>query len=139
MWAALLTAFIALVFLYIVLGKRPFGVQLTTLIVYTCVVFFFIFFKTRLGDGNGLRNEAVRRCIPRLLAIHVSFLALVFTIQTSALALEPRLSSWWLEENAKRMTPFQQALFIVCATAGLIQVSLSRRILRSSREATSAD
>jgi len=129
-WIALMAAFIA----YIFLSNEPFGIQLATLITYTLIVFCFVFIPSRLGGGFGLRSHAVRQCTPRLLRIHLVFLTLIFLVQTSAFALRPKLSNWWLQEGVKHDSLYSETLIIILLVTGMIQILLSRKILSRSHE-----
>jgi len=129
-WTAGMAASIAILLLYILLGDEPFGIQFATLITYTLVVFYYVFLNTRLGVGFDLRSDAVRRRIPHLLAIHLVFLTAIFAIQTAAFALKPKLSNWWLKEGAKHQSPYSEAILVICVIVGMMQILLSRRILK---------
>jgi amino acid transporter len=74
-----LVTIVSIFLLYVLLGDKPFGFQIATLIAYSVSVFTFVFFRWKgLNKAYSLRDKAVRRQIPRLLAIHGAFLVLVF-------------------------------------------------------------
>ncbi|MGB8761556.1 MAG: hypothetical protein WA811_10900 [Candidatus Sulfotelmatobacter sp.] len=104
--------------LFIVLGERPFGIQIATAIVYTYFAFWYVFFPTRGQlEKYSLRNKTVQRQIPRLLAIHCAFLILILLGQTVLFALKP-----WV-------------VIVSSVVVFFAQVLVSRRILsRSLRE-----
>ena len=117
--------------LFIVLGERPFGIQIATIVAYTYFAFWYVFFPTRgLLERYSLRNKAVRQQLPRLLAIHCTFLALIFLGQTMLFATRSRLPSYWLTEHGKRGgTLYEAVLLVPIVIVFFIQVLISRRIL----------
>jgi hypothetical protein len=123
--------------LFIALGERPFGIQIATAVTYTYFAFWYVFFPTRgLLDKYSLRNNAVQRQIPRLLAIHCALLISIFLGQTIWFAMKPRLLSYWLTEHGERGGTFYAGvMFGSVVVVFFTQVLISRRILsRSLRE-----
>jgi hypothetical protein len=106
-------AAIAAVVLFIALGDKPFGIQIATLIAYSGTAFFFVFCRSRGLRGYSLRNKAVQREIPRLLAIHAAFLVSIFIVQTSAFHLRSSLPSYLLTENRGRFANWSVRVLIV--------------------------
>lgn len=105
--------------LFIVLGDRPYGIQIATVIVYTYFAFWYVFFPTRgLLEKYSLRNKTVQQQIPRLLGIHCSLLILIFLGQTILFEMKPHLPGSWL------IIPFGIVFFT--------QVLISRWILSRS-------
>ena len=135
-WAIGFCTSIGILLLYMVFGERPFGIQLVTLIAYTIVVFFNLFCNTRFLRGFDFYSEARQKSTSRLLIIHVSFLILVFAIQTMVFKFGPKLPHWWIDEKGpKDDSPLQIALCIAVFSLGVIQVVWSRRILsRAEKE-----
>ena len=117
--------------LFVVLGHRPFGIQLTTVIVYTYFAFWYVFFPTRgLLEKYSLRNKVVQRQIPRLLAIHCAFLALILIGQTAVFAMKPHLPGYWLTERGKNHdTLYDLVPMVSYVIIFFTQVLISRRIL----------
>jgi hypothetical protein len=123
--------------LFIVLGERPFGIQIVTAITYTYFAFWYVFFPTRgLLEKYSLRNKAVQQQIPPLLAIHCAFLIWIFLSQTMWFAMKPRLPSYWLTEHGKRgVSLYAWVMIGSFVVVFFTQVLISRRILsRSLRE-----
>ncbi len=120
--------------LYIVLGERPFGIQIATLIAYTGGVFCLVFFRWRwLHEAYSLRKKEVQQQIPRLLAIHAAFLAFLFAVLTFAFFVRPHLPSYWLiERGVKHDSLFSDGLILICSLTGVTQVFISRSILSRS-------
>ncbi len=89
--------------LFIVLGGRRFGIQVASAIVYTYFVFWYVFFPTRgLLEKYSLRDKAVQRQIPLLLAIHCVFLISIVFGQTVWLGMKLRQSNRWITEHGTR-------------------------------------
>ena len=126
---------LALLSLYTVFGDTV-EIPAANLISYTAVVFWFVFMGSKwLGGGYSLRNKAVQRMIPRLLAIHVAFLVLVFAMQRTAFSLQSHLPNDWLVDRGKDPSWFVTGLMLIFLLAETAQVYLSRRILGRSLEA----
>jgi hypothetical protein len=120
--------------IFIVLGERPFGIQIATAIIYTYFAFWYVFFPTRgLLEQYSLRNKAVQQRIPLLLVIHCAFLISVCLGETIWFSVKPHLPSYWFAEHGKRGAPL-----VVIGSVTVVffaQVLISRRILsRSLRE-----
>ncbi len=123
--------------IFIVLGERPFGIQVATAIMYTYFAFWYVFFPTRgLLEQYSLRNKKVQQRIPLLLAVHCAFLVSVFLGETIWFSMKPHLPSYWFTEYGKRGGPLYVLVAIGFVTVVFFaQVLVSRRILsRSLRE-----
>jgi hypothetical protein len=120
--------------LFIVLGERPFGIQIATAITYTYFAFWYVFFPTRgLLEKYSLRNKTVLQQIPGLLAIHCAFLILICLRQTIWFAMKPRLPSYWLTEYGKEgWTWYALVMMGSLVLIFFSQVIISRRILSRS-------
>lgn len=124
--------------IFIILGERPFGIQIATAIIYTYFAFWYIFFPTRgLLEQYSLRNKAVRQRIPLLFLIHCAFLISVFLGETIWFSMGPaHLPSYWFTEHGKRGTPLYEWAVIGSLTIVFFaQVLISRRILSRSLRA----
>jgi hypothetical protein len=87
---------LAVLSLYTVFGDSV-GIPAANLISYTAVVFWFVFMGSKwLGAGYSLRDKAVQRMIPRLLAIHAVFLVLVFAGRPQRFPCSPvcQMNGW---------------------------------------------
>jgi hypothetical protein len=133
-------AFVSLL-AFIILGNKPHGFQIASLISYSCVVFVYTFFRTRgINTRHSLEDEYVQRCLPRLLVIHCIYLAAVYFIVDGALSIRPSMSAWWLTYSGnKGMPPFDFALFLGIGVIAISQVVLSRTILSRSKKELSSD
>ena len=117
--------------IFVVLGERPFGVQVASIIVYTYFAFWYIFFPTRgLLDQYSLHDKRVQRRIPLLMAIHCAFLVLMFVGETVWFSMKSHLPSYWFTEHGKRGRPLYVSVVIVSVTVVFFtEVLISRRIL----------
>jgi hypothetical protein len=126
--------------LFIVLMKRPYGLQAASAIVYTIFAVFFTFARTGTRTGKDLPPymftcPAVQPQFPRLLRRHLGFLVGLFALQTVALAARPNLPGWWNVEDRKGTTPFDLALILLCFALGYAQIFTNRSLLeRAHRE-----
>ena len=127
--------------LFLLLVRRPWGLQAASIITYTLFEVFFTFART--GGGISGPNvppfkftcPAVEPQIPRLLWRHVGFLAALFAIQTAMLASRTHLPDWWNTPDSKVATPFDGALLLLCLTLAWTQVRSNRSLLdRAHRE-----
>jgi hypothetical protein len=127
--------------LFLLLVRRPYGLQEASIISYTLFEVFFTFARTGGGPSGPdvppfmFTCPAVKPKIPRLLLRHLGFLVALFALQTSMLAVRPHLSGWWNIPDRKGSTPFDAALFLVCIGLAWAQVRSNRSLLdRAHRE-----
>ena len=125
--------------LFLLLMKRPYGIQAASTIPYTIFVVFFTFARTGTRTGKDLPPylftcPAVQPQFSRLLLLHLGFLVALFAMQTLALTIHPKLPDWWNVEG-RRGTLSEFALTILCVCLGYTQVFSNRRLLdRAHRE-----
>jgi hypothetical protein len=127
--------------LFLLLVKRPYGLQAASVIAYTIFAVFFTFARTGTRTGKDLPPymftcPAVQTQVSRLLWRHVGFLVSLVALQALALAIRPNLPDWW--NTDRRGTPFEIALLFLCVGLGYTQVFTNRRLLdRAHREFSS--
>ena len=134
-WLGIVSGSMAVLLLLILIGDKPYGIQITTLIGDTGFVFFLVFCDSRAYKGYSLRLTAVRKKIPTLLAIHAAFLLFIFVALTAALSVRPHLSSSWLITTGKRDSWFDVLLMVIGVTIYVSQTQISRKILSRSIDA----
>jgi hypothetical protein len=134
-WLGLVSGSMAILFLLILIGDKPYGVQFTTLIGDTGFVYFLVFCDSRAYKGYSLRLTAVRKKIPTLLAIHAAFLLFIFVALTAALSVRSHLSSSWLITKGKRDSWFDVLLLVIGVTVYVSQTQICRKILSRSIDA----
>jgi hypothetical protein len=124
--------------LFLLLMKRPYGIQVASAIIYTIFVVFFTLASTGTKTGKDTPRymftcPAVQTQVPRLLWRHLGFLVALFALQSLALAVRPNLPDWW--NTDKKGTPFEIALALLCLGLAFTQIFANRRLLdRSHRE-----
>jgi hypothetical protein len=127
--------------LFLLLARRPWGLQEASIITYTLFEVFFTFART----GGGISGPdippfkftcpAVEPQIPRLLWRHVGFVVALFVLQTWLLAIHPHLPDWWNMQDRKGNTPFNGAFLLLCFGLAWTQVRTNRSLLdRAHRE-----
>ena len=127
--------------LFLVLMKRPYGLQAASAIVYTIFAVFFTFARTGTRGGKDLPPymftcPAVRPQFSRLLWRHLGFLVALFALQTVALTARPNLPDWW--NTGPKGSPFDIALMFLCLGLGYGEVFTNRSLLnRAHREFSS--
>lgn len=131
--------------LFLVLMKRPYGLQEASAVAYTLFVVFFTFASTGTRTGKDpsymFTCPAVQTQVSRLLWRHLGFLVALFAFQTLALTVRPNLPDWWNTESrgGRGGTPSEVALILLCIGLGYTQVFTNRRLLdRAHREFSSA-
>jgi hypothetical protein len=135
--AYIVGAFVA-VCLFVILGEKPFGIQIATVITYTHFVFWYVFFPTKgMLTQYSLRNKLVQRRLPFLLAIHGAFLISIIVVQTIWFAVKFKLPTYWLAERGRRgQSLYEWAMMLFFVALFFTQVWISRGILdRSLRPA----
>jgi hypothetical protein len=126
--------------LFLLLVKRPFGLQEASIITYTLFEVFFTFART--GGGISGPNvppfkftcPAVEPQIPRLLWRHLGFLIALLVLQTAMLAARPHLPYWWNIEDRKGGTPFDMAFLLLCFGLAWTQVRTNRALLNRAHK-----
>ena len=120
--------------LFIVLGEKPFGIQIATAITYTYFAFWYVFFPTRgLLEKYSLLNKRVQQQIPSLLAIHCAFLISILLGQTAWFAMKARPSHWLTERGKQGDTSYIGVMIGSIVVVFFTQVLISRRILSRTR------
>ncbi len=121
--------------LFIILTKRPYGIQEASAIAYSLFEVFFTFAATRGFRPFTFTCPAVHPQIPRLLVCHFGFLIGLFVLETATLAVGPNLPDWWNTPDRKGTTPFVFVLMLLCLGLGYAQVYTNRSLLdRAHRE-----
>jgi hypothetical protein len=127
--------------LFLLLAKRPYGLQEASIITYTLFEVFFTFAHTGGGITGGdvppfkFTCPAVEPQIPRLLWRHLGFLIALLVLQTAMLAIRPHLPYWWNIPDRKGGTNFGIALLLLCLGLAFTQALTNRSLLnRAHRE-----
>jgi hypothetical protein len=112
------------------LEYRPYGIQLTSILIYTAAVALYTFSRNRNGAQPFLLScPVVRSQLPRLIRRHLGFLAALFIAQTMALNLRPKLPAYWVTPSSKDSSPFALLLGVLCLGLGIVEVLTNRSLL----------
>jgi hypothetical protein len=131
-WLGIVSGGMALFWLAILIADKPFGLQIITLIGYTALVFFLVFFDSRAFKGYSLRVKAVQDKLPTLLTIHALFLLFVLVALTAALSVRPQVLSSFHITNRNKDNWFDYLLIIIGVIICMSETLISRRILSRS-------
>ena len=112
------------------LEYRPYGIQLTSIVMYTAAVALYTFSRNRNGAQPFLLScPVVRRQLSRLIRRHLGFLAALFLVQTTALAIRPSLPSYWVTPSSRDASPFTLILGVLCLCLAIVQTLTNRSLL----------
>ena len=112
------------------LEDRPFGIQFSSMVIYTAAVALYTFSRNRNGNQPFLLScPVVRGQLPRLIRRHLGFLVVLFIVQTEALKLRPGLPTNWITPSSKDASPFSISLGVFCLVLGIIQILTNRSLL----------
>ena len=123
------------------LEYRPYGIQFTSMVMYTAAVALYTFSRNRNGaQPFRLSCPVVRRQLPRLIRRHLGFLAALFIAQTTALKLRPNLPAHWVTPSSSRdASPFALTLGVLCLSLGVAQVLSNRSLLEDAHQSAQTD
>jgi hypothetical protein len=122
------------------LEYRPYGIQLTSMVVYTAAVALYTFSRNRNGAQPFLLScPVVRRQLPRLIRRHLGFLAALFIAQTTALNLRPKLPAHWVTPSSRNASPFTLILGVLCLCLAIVQTLTNRALLNRAHRSTQID
>ncbi|MGA9304400.1 MAG: hypothetical protein WBW31_03235 [Candidatus Sulfotelmatobacter sp.] len=112
------------------LEYRPYGVQLTSMLIYTAAVALYTFSRNRNGAQPFLLScPVVRRQLPRLIRRHLGFLAALFIAQTMALNFRPNLPAHFVTPSSRDASPFALTLGVLCLCLAIVQILTNRSML----------
>jgi hypothetical protein len=108
----------------------PYGIQLTSTLMYTAAVALYTFSRNRNGAQQFLLScPVVRRQLPRLIRRHLGFLAALFTAQTMALNFRRSLPAHWVTPSSRDASPFALILGVLCLCLAIVQILTNRSLL----------
>lgn len=121
---------------FISLEDYPFGIQIASVIAYSGVVYVYAFFRTRgINTKHSLGDFYVQRVLPRLLAIHGGYLAVLCAGESIAIWIRNGLSPWWTTSSDQRgMPPITFVQFLVFAAMAISEIWLCRTLLAKSKK-----
>lgn len=125
--------FLATMLVVIALRDHPFEIQIASMVVYTGLVFFFVFcdagpgwaIKAKGTKGFSRGETAVRQKLPLLVCIHAGSLVLLFAGVTGAMWLRPHTwFLWHLDPDY-----FDSILLFTGGAIAFAQIHFFRRLL----------
>jgi hypothetical protein len=139
-FALLFLTFIGGAIFLALLEDRPYGIQLTSMVIYTAAVALYTFSRNRNGAQPFLLScPVVRRQLPRLIRRHLGFLAALFIAQTTALKLRPNLPARWVMPSSRGASPFAIILGVLCLCLGVAEILSNRSLLEDAHLSTRTD
>lgn len=115
------------------LEDRPYGIQFTSMAMYSAAVALYTFSRNRNGAQPFLLScPVVRQQLPRLIRRHMCFLAALFVGQTTALKLRPNLPAHWVTPSSRDASPFALILGVLCLCLGAAQILSNRSLLEDA-------
>jgi hypothetical protein len=112
------------------LEYRPYGIQLTSMVIYTAAVALYTFSRNRNGAQPFLLScPVVRRQLPRLIRRHLGFLAALFIAQTTALNFRANLPAHFVTPSSRDASPFTLILGVFCLCLAIVQTLTNRSLL----------
>src|ERR1700722_1288649 len=141
-WLGIMVAASATFLLLILLGDRPFGIQIVSIVADTEFVVLLVFFDTSSWRGYSLHNRTVQQQLPHLLRIHSLFIGFIFGVLTIALSAIPHLPDTWFVENVvwyhnfvrHQASPFAFVLILAGSVAAVFEAWILQRILSRALE-----
>ena len=128
-FALLFLTFIGGAIVLALLEYRPYGIQFTSMVMYTAAVALYTFSRNRNGAQPFLLScPVVRRQLPRLLRRHLGFVTALFIAQTTALNLRPNLPAHWVTPSNRDASPFTLILGVRLCLA-VVQTLTNRSLL----------
>jgi hypothetical protein len=122
------------------LEYRPYGIQFTSMVMYTAAVALYTFSRNRNGAQPFLLScPVVRRQLPRLIRRHLGFLAALFIAQTMALKFRPNLPAHWVTPSSRNASPFAFILGVLCLCLAVAQVLTNRSLLEDAHLSAQTD
>jgi hypothetical protein len=114
----------------ILFANRPYGIQVSSMVIYTTAVALYTFSRNRNNMQPFLLScPIVRRQIPLLIRRHVGFLAALFIVQTTALVLRPNLPEYLIMQRGTDASLFAVILGILCGCLAVVQILSNRSLL----------
>jgi len=138
-FALLFLTFIGGAIFLALLAYRPYGIQFTSMVMYTAAVALYTFSRNRNGNQPFLLScPAVRSQLRRLIRRHLGFLAVLFVVQTIALKLRPKLPAYLITPRGTDASLFAFGLGVFCLCLGIVQILTNRSLLERAHLSSQA-
>jgi small-conductance mechanosensitive channel len=124
---------LATMLVFVTLRDNPFEIQIATVIMYTGLVFFFVFcdagagraIKAKGTKGFSLGEKAVRQKLPLIVCIHAGFLVVLLAGVTGAIWLRSHTWVLWHLDTDY----FDLILLVTGVAIAFAQIHFFRRLL----------
>ncbi len=117
------------------IADLPFGVQLGSLMPYTCLMVLATFSAQRGQQPYFFQCEIVQSTVPRLVKRHAVFLVAIVVIETIAFHATRYMPPSWLVAKGRDGPPFAIGLCILCLCLAFVQILTNRTLIaRAHRE-----
>lgn len=114
----------------ILFADRPYGIQLTSIVIYTAAVALYTFSRNRNNAQPFLLScPVVRGQLPRLIRRHLGFIAGLFIAQTTGLRLRSNLPAHWITSSNSDASPFVIILGVLCLCLAIVETLTNRSLL----------
>jgi hypothetical protein len=117
------------------IADLPFGVQLGSLMPYTCLIVLATFSAQRGQQPYFFQCEIVQSTVPRLIKRHMVFLAAIVVIETVAFRATRYMPPSWLVAKGRDGSPVAISLCVLCLALAFVQILSNRSLIaRAHRE-----
>jgi hypothetical protein len=124
----------------ILFANRPYGIQVSSIAIYTAAVALYTFSRNRNNMQPFLLScPVVRSQIPLLIRRHVGFLAATFVVQTTAIELRPNLPEYLITPRLTDASLFAVILSVLCGCLEVVQVLSNRSLLEHAHLSAQAN
>ena len=118
------------IFSLILLANRPYGIQLTSVVIDTAAVALYTFSRNRNNMQPFLLScPVVSGQLPELIRRHLGFLLSLFLVQTTAFKLRPKLPASLTMSRGTDPSLFAVILGVLCGALAVVQVLNNRSLL----------
>ena len=121
-----LTMLVSVGFL-IVFAERPYGIQLSSIVIYTAAAALYTFSRNRNNMQPFLLScPVVRSQVPLLIRRHLGFLGVLLVVQATALKLRPKLPAYLNNPRGTHPSLFAVILGVLCGCLVVVEVLSNR-------------
>ena len=117
-------------FFLVLFANRPYGIQLSSIVIYTAAVALYTFSRNRNRMQPFLLScPIVRRQLPQLIRRHLGFLAALFIVQTTALKFRVNLPAYLIGPRGTNSSIFSIILGVLCGSLAIVHILGNRSLL----------
>jgi hypothetical protein len=124
----------------ILFANRPYGIQVSSVVMYTAAVALYTFSGNRNNMQPFLLScAAVRGQIPTLIRRHMGFLSALLLVQTTAIEFRPKLPERLITPHGTDPSLFAVILGVLCGCLVVVQVLSNRSLLERVHRSAQAN